>query len=227
MDELAVNFTEKVHLLVIDQSLKDYHHIHPVPTATPGEYSFSFTPNTPNTYNAWTDITLRHNKSNHRLKSTMACALERNVRGYVSTNTESRKDNLSFTMKTDGRLRKDTPSVIEITITDPMGNPVTDLQPVMGAFAHLVGFSADGKSIIHTHPLGVEPQNKNDRGGPRIRFHAEPDFAGPTQLYLQIRHGDKDVYASFGQQIAMPLLNTAKVAKRGHHHGSTTASPAM
>lgn len=218
-DELAVNFTEKMHLFVVDQSLKDYHHIHPTATATPGEYAFSFTPNTPNAYNAWTDITLLRDDKNHRLKSTLPCALERNVRAYVSTNTQTSNAGLNFTWKTTAPLRKDTPSIVEVTITDKNGLPMTDLQPVMGAFAHLVGFSADGKSIIHTHPLGADPKNPADRGGPKLRFHVEPDFTGPVQFYLQVKSAGKDVYASFGQQIAPPSLNTQKLPIFSSSHG--------
>lgn len=36
--------TEKVHLLIFDQTLNDYQHIHPKPTDKAGEYSFTWTP---------------------------------------------------------------------------------------------------------------------------------------------------------------------------------------
>ncbi len=218
--ELSVNYTEKMHLFVVDQSLKDYHHIHPTPTGTPGEFTFSFTPHTPNTYNAWTDVTLLRDDKNHRLKSSMPSALERNVRAYVANgSTEARAGGLVFSWKSS-RLRKDTPSVVEVTVTDPMGKPVTDLKPVMGAFAHLVGFSADGKSIIHTHPMGAPPQGPDAKGGPTLRFHVEPDFNGPAQFYLQVNHGGKDTYAGFGQQVSPALLTSRNVAAREQGHAN-------
>ncbi len=42
--DLIETHTKKIHLLMVDSSLTDYHHEHPVPTRNPGEYSFSFTP---------------------------------------------------------------------------------------------------------------------------------------------------------------------------------------
>jgi hypothetical protein len=42
--DLIETHTKKIHLLIIDSSLTDYHHEHPVPTRNPGEYTFSFTP---------------------------------------------------------------------------------------------------------------------------------------------------------------------------------------
>ncbi len=44
LDQLEVAHTEKIHLLVIDQSLTDYHHLHPVAGDKPGEYRFDFAP---------------------------------------------------------------------------------------------------------------------------------------------------------------------------------------
>src|SRR5699024_2287396 len=52
--ELAVVHTEKLHLFVVDSSLRDYQHIHPQPTDMPGIFRFDFTPKTSNSYSAWT-----------------------------------------------------------------------------------------------------------------------------------------------------------------------------
>ncbi|HEY5445875.1 MAG TPA: heavy metal-binding domain-containing protein, partial [Pyrinomonadaceae bacterium] len=54
--DLIETHTKKIHLLIIDSSLTDYHHEHPVPTRNPGEYSFSFTPGKPGSYRAWADL---------------------------------------------------------------------------------------------------------------------------------------------------------------------------
>src|SRR5579872_5175704 len=45
------------------------------------------------------------------------------------------------------------------------------LQPTMGSFAHLVGFSENRETIIHAHPLGEEPRSDKQRGGPSLKFH--------------------------------------------------------
>ena len=54
--ELIETHTRKIHLLVIDGSLTDYHHEHPQPAATPGDYVFDFTPAKPGPYLAWADL---------------------------------------------------------------------------------------------------------------------------------------------------------------------------
>ena len=54
--DLIETHTKKVHLLIVDSSLTDYHHEHPVLTRNPGEYSFSFTPGKPGSYRVWADV---------------------------------------------------------------------------------------------------------------------------------------------------------------------------
>jgi len=48
--------TQKIHLLIIDKSLSDYHHEHPQSRKTSGEYIFSFTPQKPGPYKVWADV---------------------------------------------------------------------------------------------------------------------------------------------------------------------------
>jgi hypothetical protein len=42
--------TQRIHLLIVDKSLSDYHHEHPNQTGKPGQYDFSFTPQKPGPY---------------------------------------------------------------------------------------------------------------------------------------------------------------------------------
>ena len=56
LSELIETHTKKIHLLINNRSLGDYHHEHPAPTATPGEYQFSFTPTRPGPYRIWADV---------------------------------------------------------------------------------------------------------------------------------------------------------------------------
>ena len=54
--DLIVVHTQPIHLLIVDRSLGDYHHEHPTPTETPGEYAFHFTPRRPGPYRIWADV---------------------------------------------------------------------------------------------------------------------------------------------------------------------------
>ena len=71
----------------------------------------------------------------------------------------------------------------------------------MGAYAHLVGFSADRKHMMHCHPLGNEPKKDSERGGPTLQFHATPAFDGPVQFYLQIKQDGKELFLPIAGRI--------------------------
>ena len=77
------------------------------------------------------------------------------------------------------------------------GQPVNFLEPVMGAFAHMVGFYEDYETIAHIHPMGAEPTKDTERGGPTLRFHIEPEQAGYLKLFAQVQIDGKQVFAPF------------------------------
>jgi hypothetical protein len=199
-EELAVVHTEKLHLLLVDESLKDYHHLHPTPTQTPGEYAFSFTPASAMRYNAWADFTL-NNGENLRIKAPLDAANATRLPPAIRVNHTAEKAGLKLQWKESAPLMANSASMVHIHITDENGAPVTDLQPVMGAYAHMVGFSADGNSVLHAHPVGREPQHADERGGPELAFHVQPGAAGMTQFYVQLRRNNEDIFVPFGQQV--------------------------
>ncbi|MET0263446.1 MAG: hypothetical protein ABW223_11145, partial [Rariglobus sp.] len=54
--DLLVQHTRKLHLLVVDPTLRDYQHIHPVPGERDGEWTFPFTPRLAGTYRVFADF---------------------------------------------------------------------------------------------------------------------------------------------------------------------------
>ena len=220
--DLAEVHTKKIHLLVTDSSLRDYKHIHPEPTDVPGKYSFSFTPSTSNSYSVWADVTTS-NRQNHKLKMPLPAAVNRNIKPAIKSTEHAEAGGLSIEWKNTAPLKNGTGSIVEVTVKDAQGRPVNDLEPVMGAYAHLVGFSADGNSMIHAHPLGKEPASSTEKGGPQLKFHLTPDFDGKAQFHLQLKRGGKDIYAPFGQEISPKVQTVEKrsfVAAQQHSHGT-------
>lgn len=190
--------TSKLHLLIIDPSLTDYHHIHPVAGNMPGEYRFRFTPQE-NHYRVWADVTMaksgRHSYVDADMGDGAAIAsIEKTQR--LSTTV----DGYDFTLSFEDPLRKGEAAMANLTVSKE-GKPFTKLEPVMGAYAHLVGFGEDFDSILHIHPLGEEPKTASDRGGPALMFHLEPQEAGFVKLFAQVRIDGKDLFAPFGVMV--------------------------
>ena len=79
---------------------------------------------------------------------------------------------------------------------------MTRLEPVMAAFAHLVGFYEDGHTVVHLHPVGPEITDANLRGGPDLEFKFYPPKPGFIKLFCQVQVGGKAVFAPFGVNVA-------------------------
>jgi hypothetical protein len=76
-----------------------------------------------------------------------------------------------------------------------------DLQPIMGAFAHLVAFHADGKTVLHIHPKGTRQLTPNDRGGPGLEFQFYSPKAGFFRLFSQTQVAGEQKFARFGLMV--------------------------
>jgi hypothetical protein len=210
-EDLDMVHTEKMHLFVVDESLKDYHHIHPTYNAETQAFECSFTPNTNHSYRCWADITTAKDKQNHKLLGVLQGEASRAVTPRILMQSETNVGGLNFTWDSPEPLQQGKDAIVSVHVQDETGNAVHDLQPVMGAFAHLVGFSADKQSVIHCHPLGAEPTHDSERGGPLLRFHVKPDTVGDVQFYVQVRRDNKDIYAPIGQRVKSPEKYTEKL----------------
>ena len=193
--------TQKFHLLVVDETLTDYQHLHPQPTANAGEYVASFTPKLPNRYWVWADVTPVGMQQQY-IRTELTPAIKGVSQAIKPTLSNTASVNgLNFKLSFDALPQAGSMSMAMLAITDAKGQPFNQLQPVMGAFAHMVGFTADGQSVLHVHPQGEEPTSDAQRGGPTLSFHLEPEKSGFTKLFAQFRISNTDVFVPFGINI--------------------------
>jgi hypothetical protein len=91
-----------------------------------------------------------------------------------------------YQVRLDGELVAGSPSQVFATITRN-GAPVTDLEPYLGAFGHLVTLRRSDLAYLHVHPDGATPA-PTDRAGPAIAFVADVPTPGEYRLYLDFQH---------------------------------------
>ncbi|NMH97150.1 hypothetical protein [Pseudonocardia acidicola] len=91
-----------------------------------------------------------------------------------------------YQVRLDGALTPGGPAPIFATISKN-GAPVTDLEPYLGAFGHLVALREGDMAYLHVHPDAVEPA-PTDRSGPGIAFTADVPSAGTYRLFLDFQH---------------------------------------
>jgi hypothetical protein len=87
-----------------------------------------------------------------------------------------------YTVTVTGDLVAGEHATLRLSVSED-GEPVTDLQPYLGAYGHLVALREGDLAYLHVHPEGPsEP-------GPVVAFVAEVPSAGRYHLYLDFRHG--------------------------------------
>lgn len=203
--DLLVIHTERIHLLIEEPALGDYHRVHPTATATPGEYAFSFTPRKTAPYRIWADLVpvatgVQELPFADLPSGGAAGALER-TEDQLTTTAGGYRCTLSFS---DGKLlptKAREARSMSLTITDAAGQPVATLEPVMNAFAHLVGFYDDYRTVVHLHPTGGEVLDQNRRGGPTLGFMLFAPKPGFLRLYCQVSIGSRMLFAPFGLNV--------------------------
>ncbi|CAN5492694.1 hypothetical protein BH09SUM1_BH09SUM1_00260 [soil metagenome] len=220
-DDLVIAHTQKIHLLIIDPSLTDYHHEHPNPTADPGVYTFTMTPWKSGEYKIFADLLPNATAMQEYAATTFSVAGEPDpVKKSVNRTAEA--DGYKFDMRFDDeKMPAGVANMAHVTVTGPDGKPFTALEPVMGAFAHTVGFNETRTEIAHVHPMGKEPESAEARGGPELEFHTNFAATGYKKLFVQVQIDGKQVFAPFGIEVtaAPAVAQPAFEISSGHSTG--------
>lgn len=194
--------TQKIHLLVIDDSLSDYSHAHPKATLEPGVYQFEWQPKRKNAiYRVWADIVPLKSNTQEYIIADLSPSKNFYTTLKITSKPfyESTVNGFQFKLTFDKtKLEVGKPAMGKIIVTDAQGNPIHTLEPVMGAFAHIVGFNDDLKTVVHMHPMGQEPNTAGARGGPELQFHIEPGKAGFVKIFAQVKINGQEIFVPFG-----------------------------
>ena len=212
-EQLAVVHEKKLHVFVTDSGLSEYHHIHPEPTHQPGIYTVPFSPQSSGSFRLWAEATPTDTMRGHVLQACLPSLSAPSAPFDFRPNRQAMGNGLQFSWSASPPLRKGEGSLVTVNVTDPQGAPVP-LEPLLGASAHLVGFSGDGKHCLHTHPLGGAD------GIPPLRFHVTPEHDGPTRFFLQVKHQGQELTTSFDQAVFPSKTQTQGFAAA--HEGQTT-----
>lgn len=202
LDMLKTVHTQKIHLLIIDESLQDFSHKHVTALKTPGEYKFNWKPkHLSSNYLLWADVwPLNTDKQEYvptRIILVNATAAKPQIDRTVIMHSTIDGYNFKLSFSTD-KLHVAEPVIGTIMITDSQGKPITTVEPLMGAFAHIVGFSENLNTVTHGHPIGEEPINATDRAGPELNFHFEPTTIGFVKLFVHLKINGQELYVPFG-----------------------------
>ena len=190
--------TQKIHLLIVDESLSDYHHEHPQQTGKPGQYDFSFTPQKPGPYRVWADVQPYLTGLQEYAPAHIAAATSSERLGDTTEKLTAAAYGLCYKLSFKSAPKTNQPVTGTLRIMKADGTPVTELEPVMGAFSHLVAFHTDGKTVLHIHPKTAHRLTNADRGGPELEFQFCAPKPGFFRLFAQVQIAGEQKFAPFG-----------------------------
>ncbi len=91
-----------------------------------------------------------------------------------------------YTVTLDGDIVAGEEARLTLSVTRA-GAPVTDLEPYLGAYGHLVALRAGDLAYLHVHPEGTPGDGKTEPG-PDVVFFAEVPSPDQYHLYLDFKH---------------------------------------
>jgi hypothetical protein len=204
-DALVAHQGQLIHALILDPTFTDYHHAHPTPAAGagPGDYEFIFSPHKRTNYRIWMNL-VPQPLAVEEFPYTDLATVPMSVAPDRQTNTTARTDALQVRMQwLSGEPVGGRKSRARLEFSDRDGQPVRTLEPCMGAFAHLVGFNEDFRTLVHIHPTEI-PASSDSRGGPALDFEFILPRAGFTRFFLQSQVGGTLHLHPFGVDVRSP-----------------------
>ena len=201
-DQLCEVHTQKIHLLIIDGSLTDYHHEHPVPTNILGRYDFRFTPTKPGAYRVWADVQPYLTGIQEYAMTVIPADTPADPLSDQADNLDATVNGLHYAIHFQQEVKSGEPAMGTLRVTRADGSGFTQLEPVMGAFAHLVGFHENRTTALHIHPETLRTPKPKERGGPDLPFRLFAPLPGFFRLFVQVQRDGVQQFASFGLNVA-------------------------
>ncbi|WP_233434270.1 hypothetical protein [Nocardia yamanashiensis] len=182
----------RLHLIVVQRELTGFWHVHPE-LAADGTWQVKLNLPAAGAYRAFTDI------APTALGRTITLGADFAIPGDYAPQpvpVAARTTVVDgYEVALDGDLVAGEGRMITLTVRKD-GAPVTDLQPYLAAFGHLVILRAGDLAYIHVHPNG-EPGDGVTAPGPDIAFHTVVPGPGVYRLFLDFKHGDVVRTAAF------------------------------
>ncbi|MEU5158511.1 hypothetical protein AB0G74_02690 [Streptomyces sp. NPDC020875] len=216
--EFTPEHEKELHFIAVRRDTTGFQHVHPV---RDGEGTWSVELDlTPGDWRFFADI----HPTGH--DATLTLGIDAAVAGSYEPRPLPETGRTAvigeYTVALDGDLLPAEASDLTLTVSRN-GRPVTDLEPYLAAYGHLVALRVGDLGYLHVHPEG-EPGDGVTAPGPEISFMATAPTAGAYRLYLDFQHEGVVRTAEFTVRTAVAAESPRTAADHGHqaqhaHHG--------
>lgn len=201
ISDLQIVHAKPIHLFLLDPTLELFQAMQPMPGEKAGDYSFSFTPLFNGPCRIWADIvpvaTGLQELPYADIGGVYLPIASKEAPDIFSTTTSGYTFELSFSGGNNGQISAKEIQLMRIKVTDSSGKLVDRLEPIMSAFAQVVGFYDDHQTVLRLHPIGGDILRDDLRGGPHLGFKIYAPRPGFVRFYCQVRIDGKTLTAPF------------------------------
>ncbi|HLL32597.1 MAG TPA: hypothetical protein VK545_01595 [Streptomyces sp.] len=180
-----------LHLILASRDLTTYRHLHPT-RAADGTWTARTTLPDPGGYRVLADFTPAAEREGLTLGADLAVSGAYAPDALPAPAATATVDGYEVTL--DGTLKAGGASDLTFTVRRD-GKPVTDLQPYLGAYGHLVALRSGDLAYLHVHPH--EEAHGTAASGPEVAFSATAPSQGTYRLFLDFKTGGEVHTAAF------------------------------
>lgn len=172
-----------LHMIIARRDLTNFQHVHPN-LGPDGVWRVPVTFAEAGEYKVFADFFPLWGIHNTVVAADVSVAGDYQPHALPEVSNTTTVDGYTLTMK--GSLSAGKMSNLTISIAKD-GKPVTDLEPYLAAYGHLVVLRDGDMAYLHVHPTGT-PGDGKTKPGPDIEFMATPPTFGTYRMYLDFQH---------------------------------------
>ncbi|TDV53606.1 hypothetical protein [Actinophytocola oryzae] len=173
-----------LHMIVARRDLTNFQHVHPN-LGPDGVWRVPLTFAEAGEYKVFADFFPLWGIHNSVVAQDISVAGNFQPHALPAPSNTTTVDGYTATMK--GTLTAGKMGNLKISIAKD-GKPVTDLEPYLAAYGHLVVLRDGDLAYLHVHPTGT-PGDGRTKPGPDIDFMATPPTYGAYRFFLDFQHG--------------------------------------
>ncbi|WP_454163775.1 heavy-metal-associated domain-containing protein [Gordonia iterans] len=182
--DYAVEHGKELHLIVVRTDGTQFRHVHPELDRNSGTWSLPWRWEAAGAYRVYADFVPAGDGASGITLSQLV-----EVGGGAFEPVPARPVRTAevdgFTVTVDGDLVAGSAQTLTLTVARD-GRPVTELQPYLGAYGHLVALRQGDLAYLHVHADGAEPA-EGQTAGPDLKFAAAAPTEGRYLLYLDFQ----------------------------------------
>lgn len=175
---------KELHLIVVRRDLARFQHVHPVLDPA-GTWSVPVDLSAAGEYRVFADFTPAGHDGGLTLGADLAVPGTYQPQPLPAASATTTVAG-GYQVTLSGELVPGRSSELTLTVSRN-GVPVTDLEPYLAAYGHLVALRTGDLAYLHVHPTGA-PGDGVTPAGPGITFLATAPSAGDYRLFLDFQH---------------------------------------